>query len=44
MLAYLAVCTHGSNVDNNQDKPEYQTERPSGKVIGPVLQNQLQRN
>lgn len=44
MLAYLAVCAHGSNVDANQDKPEYQTERPPGKVVGPVLKNQLQRD
>lgn len=44
MLAYLTVCTHGSNVDDNQDEPEYQTKCPSGKVVGPVLQNQLQRD
>jgi hypothetical protein len=43
-FAYLTVCAHGSNVDRNQDKPEYQAERPSGEVIGPVLQNQLKRD
>jgi hypothetical protein len=44
MGSYFAIRRHGSDVDANQDYPEYQAECPSRKAVCPVLQHQLQSN
>lgn len=38
----LAICSDGDDVGSNQGEPEDETERPAGKVVRPVLQDELQ--
>lgn len=37
----FTVGAHGDDIGKDKDKPEYKTESPSRKVIGPVLQDEL---
>lgn len=43
-LSYFTIGANGNDVGKNEKEPEYQTQRPPGKIICPVLKNQLERD
>jgi hypothetical protein len=37
----FTVRPDGNEIDSNEDNPENETQGPAGKVVGPVLENEL---
>ena len=40
----FSVCSYRDQVDSDENDPENETQSPAGKIVGPVLKNDLQSN
>lgn len=41
-ITYLAINSHSNDVRRDQQHPEDQAQRPTGEIVRPILQDQLQ--